>query len=230
MLLGWITGPVELRSNSEGPSEEEEAVIDAYFFDLDERIHDVRERIEADLSWAEAEGPQSEAERLRSKLARLSEIEKLAYNYRCAIHDELNKGEASNLRIDRKLSNPDVTYITMTSLNQWSADSYGASFLTGLRNANAFASVNAIQDNEAKVAPGTRMREQEEAILEEIKKLGHDPKLLPKFKAGKAGIKAKVRVLLKESPLFQGGTVYEKAWERLMKFGDIAYGSTLSSP
>lgn len=93
ILLGWTTGPVELQANNDDPSEGEEAEIDGYCFDLNERIRDIRDGFDADLSWAEHEGPHSEAERLRSELARLSEIENLAYKYRCAIHDELNKGK-----------------------------------------------------------------------------------------------------------------------------------------
>jgi hypothetical protein len=124
------TVPVELRSNSEGTSEEEAAVIDAYYFDFDERIHEVRERIEADLSWAEAAGPQSEAERLRRELNRLKETEARAFMYRCAIEDELNKREASALREDLSLSNQIGTYITLASFDQWAARHYGLSYLT----------------------------------------------------------------------------------------------------
>lgn len=43
----------------------------------------------------------------------------MAKTYLCAIDDELNKGPASALRVDVKLTNSSFTYITMASLNEW---------------------------------------------------------------------------------------------------------------
>ena len=130
MLLGWIAGPVELRANNENPSEEVEAVIDAHVFDFDERIRDIREGLDSDLSWANHKGSQSEVEQLLSELAGLSKTEAKAFVYRCAIDDELNKGAESELRADQKLSNQAITYITLASFDKWATEKYGASMLS----------------------------------------------------------------------------------------------------
>ena len=64
---------------------------------------------------------------------------------------------------------------------------------------------------------------QEEAILSAIRDLGYAPTTLPKPPAGKPGVKAEVRKKLKSHPLFkEKSTVFDKAWERLREFGDIA--------
>lgn len=51
--------------------------------------------------------------------------------------------------------------------------------------------------------------------------MGCDPLRLPKNPAGKQGVKTEVRKALNGNPLFAGKTVFNKAWERLRKFGDI---------
>lgn len=69
---------------------------------------------------------------------------------------------------------------------------------------------------------GLRFPAQERAILDEIVRHEPDPKCLPKNAAGKSGVKAKVKNLLKNNPLFEGDTVFDKAWERLRKLGEVA--------
>ena len=66
------------------------------------------------------------------------------------------------------------------------------------------------------------MPDQEKAILQEIRKLGYDPKELPKSKPNAPGVKAQVRIALKLSELFKGKYVFRKAWERLRLDEDIA--------
>lgn len=70
--------------------------------------------------------------------------------------------------------------------------------------------------------PMQRQRAQELAILEAIRQAGHDPKHLPKNEPGKPGIKAQVSEALKGNPAFTGPTVFDKAWERMRRTGDIA--------
>jgi hypothetical protein len=64
-------------------------------------------------------------------------------------------------------------------------------------------------------SPVPRFFAQEEAILVEIKKLGHDPLDLPRNPPGKRGIKAQVKDTLGGSGVWSGSTVFRKAWERL---------------
>lgn len=75
--------------------------------------------------------------------------------------------------------------------------------------------------SEMEIKPIQRGQAQDAAILETLKKMGHDPLQLPKNPAGKPGVKADVRKTLKDNPLFAGTTVFDGAWERLSKFGDI---------
>ena len=56
---------------------------------------------------------------------------------------------------------------------------------------------------------------QEDAILEEIRRLGHDPLNFPKNSPGKSGVKKEIRTALANNKLFIGDTVFDKAWGRL---------------
>lgn len=70
-----------------------------------------------------------------------------------------------------------------------------------------------------------RSRLQEEVILCAIREAGHDPKGVPKNLDGKPGVKAEIRErVVKERPdLFSAKSrTFDKAWERLRSFGDIA--------
>jgi hypothetical protein len=73
--------------------------------------------------------------------------------------------------------------------------------------------------------PRQRSQAQDEEIITAIKKLGHDPKALPKNQPGRPGVKNAVRQQLSGSNLFVGKRVFDIAWERMSKAGDIAYGS-----
>lgn len=69
----------------------------------------------------------------------------------------------------------------------------------------------------AKVKPVQRSAAQDDAILSEIKRQGHDPLELPKNIAGKPGVAAAVRgALVGVNPSFpKNGTQFKHAWERL---------------
>lgn len=69
----------------------------------------------------------------------------------------------------------------------------------------------------APVKPLLQQRHQENEILRVIRELGEDPVSLPKQKSGKPGIKSAVRAKLPFS-----GKVFDLAWERLRKNGEIA--------
>lgn len=69
--------------------------------------------------------------------------------------------------------------------------------------------------------PKQRGKAQDETIIQEIKKQGFDPLALPKNPPGKRGVKAAIRAAVKGNILFIGTTVFDDAWERLRKCGDI---------
>jgi hypothetical protein len=72
--------------------------------------------------------------------------------------------------------------------------------------------------------PLQRSTAQDAAILDAIREAGYDPLQLPKHQQGKRGIKADMRAaLVGRNPLFPTvGTQFDKAWDRLRKFGEIA--------
>ncbi len=74
--------------------------------------------------------------------------------------------------------------------------------------------------------PVQRSSAQGAAILDAIRKAGHEPRSLPNRDAGKRGIKALVRnELVGKHKLFpKDGRQFDKAWERLRAFGEIAGG------
>ena len=67
-------------------------------------------------------------------------------------------------------------------------------------------------------APLGRQRHQENEMLRVLADLGYDPKQLPRPPAGSAGPKSEARAKLPEMTR----KVFDNAWERLRKFGDIA--------
>lgn len=218
MLLGWIAGPLELRSNTPRLSEEDEAETEAYCFDLNYRLHELREGLDADLSWAEHEGRQSDVQRLRIECEELAVHESSAFTYRCAIEDELNRGAESELRVDKTLPNDAVTYITIASFDQWALKRYNRQFLDMPQQVSEGVRLpSKAETSKAR----TLLREQEKAILACIANLGHDPTQLPKNRPGKPGVKKQVRTSLANIPLFKGAQVFDKAWERLRKGDEI---------
>ena len=93
----------------------------------------------------------------------------------------------------------------------------------------ATRSVEAIKAQQQPPATGAppeqkqRLRAQERAILAKLVDMGHNPKVLPKNQPGKAGVPSMCKKKLSDSPLFEGVTTFDKAWERLAKDEDIKY-------
>jgi len=72
-------------------------------------------------------------------------------------------------------------------------------------------------------APPPRQTAQEDVILQAICAAGYDPKRLPNRTPGKSGIKVTVRAAVQDGKgMFTGSTVFDKAWERLRKAGEIS--------
>ncbi|CAG9270268.1 hypothetical protein BCEP4_60126 [Burkholderia cepacia] len=85
------------------------------------------------------------------------------------------------------------------------------------RTEAAAAPASAVEVDAAPAKPPLQQRHQENEILRVIRELGEDPARLPKQTPGKPGIKAAVRAKLAFS-----GKVFDLAWERLRKNGEIA--------
>lgn len=73
-----------------------------------------------------------------------------------------------------------------------------------------------------KSKPIARAAAQDSEILEFLKHNKFDLLCLPKNEPGKAGVKSKVKNALGRSGLWAGTTVFDKAWERLLRNGEIA--------
>jgi hypothetical protein len=69
--------------------------------------------------------------------------------------------------------------------------------------------------------PNSRAKAQEAAILKCLRDTGHDPLQLPPEPQGKPGVKAAARAALGNKGMWAGTTVFEKAWERLLRNGRI---------
>jgi hypothetical protein len=72
-----------------------------------------------------------------------------------------------------------------------------------------------------KLKPIQRTTAQDKAILLEIERQGFKPMEIPKNRAGRSGAKAEIRKALSTSLLFVGSTVFDKAWVRMTRAGDI---------
>lgn len=67
----------------------------------------------------------------------------------------------------------------------------------------------------------TKSKQRENLILDKLNSLKVDPQNLPKDVPGKNGIKAQVRKILEDNPLFEGDTVFDKAWSIMTTNGKI---------
>ncbi|WP_455921826.1 hypothetical protein [Pseudomonas putida] len=99
-----------------------------------------------------------------------------------------------------------------------------------------FADIKAIEDaretqkngkaetleSQALPKPAPRLRTQEASILDTIRALGYEPQSLPKQKPGKNWVPSEVWAILKsDSSNFVSQGVFDKAWGRLKKNGEI---------
>ena len=94
---------------------------------------------------------------------------------------------------------------------------------------SAMTSTAPIKNIPPSTKPVQRSSFQETAILEKILGRGLDPKLLPKNKPGKSGVKSQIKSDLGNKNEWSGKTVFNKAWERLSSDGRICYSSQASS-
>ena len=227
ILLGVLNGPVEYRALSEDLSPEELDILDGLVFSLQEYLQEKLDGLESDLAEARADNipPQIIAEN-QAAIQAHDAVAEQAKAYLCAIHDEINKGECSALRVDTKLSNTAYTYITLSSFDHW-AKQYGRTVLAELqKNPGTTPSAKQPQpDALAKPRPRMKMGDQEEAILNAIKELGFDPTAFPLKAPGKRGVKAAVRDRLAGLAIFEKRSAFKNAWDRLRASNSIVDGT-----
>jgi hypothetical protein len=212
ILLGWSAGPIDF----EPMDVAEDAEADVPVFCLRDTLEDELEVLAGECDMAIHEKlPEQDISEKHAALRRQEAVIGKANLYLCAIKDELNKGEQSVLKLDRALSNPVYRFITLHSFNEWRKSSAGGVAAT--------EAILASKKGPKKKEPRTRLTQQGDAILAEIGSQGLDPMALPPIRPGHAGVKADIRESLKNSPLFEGTTTFDKAWERLAKHDRIGY-------
>lgn len=225
ILLGHSTGPIEF-TPIDGA---DDAGVNTPSFSLREALEDELDVLEGEYAEAKYEKhPAHVISEKHAALQRQQEIMKQANAYLCAIEDELNKGELSILKVDSALSNPAYTFVTLHSFNEW-AKKLGKAVLVDLPSSEQDPVAPPSAEPQKAASPRMKMREQEQAILDEIARQGHDPKALPLFDPGKGGVKATVRDTLRDNPLFENKTSFKRAWEQLRKDKSIAEKSPPSS-
>lgn len=212
-LLGWLKGAIHhevIEIDNNCITLEQLEYMDTLYYSLDKHLNSLRHKAMVEASKLVDTG--AEKALIDAQLERVLDIEDLiakAKNYVLDFDEELEKHALSMLQIDYTATNKaGQVHIKLKSLDAWARKQYGIS----------------IEGNENKTKPEKKiykLREQERLILLEIKKLGLNPKLLPKRLAGRPTPKAKVRFALSEHALFQGTKIFNKAWQQLRDSKDI---------
>lgn len=204
-----------------------------FAFGIEEYLNDEFEFFEGEYKLAvHKQEPTDIITKKLEEFNKLKELISKAEKYALYFDDEISKGDLSAIRLD-KSSSSFTPHYTLVSIHQWSINTLkfpDISIDSFLKENTKLAELPArdIEADKSQAQPQVRKRilkhrEQEEAILTEIKKLGHNPMNLPLNNSGLDGVRANVRDALINDPLFMGSTIYDKAWERLSKFNLIAY-------
>jgi hypothetical protein len=107
----------------ENPTDEEQEMLDSLTFSLHDAIEMKGDTLESAYEDAKERNlPDHVVAEKREAVHAFPDEIRLANVYLCAVEDELNKGDASKLRLDRKLSNEVSRYITLSSLYRWSRE------------------------------------------------------------------------------------------------------------
>lgn len=218
----------------EDATNEEIVNTDYITFCLAEYLHEKLDLLQSKYDFARWENL-SEAD-IAEKLAALDKFKEViakAKEYSFCFDDEIAKGESSAIRIHPSSGLGSNTLYTIRSVELWARhNQYGIfarNFLI-VTNLEPQESLPADNNAEISVAQKPRMRAQEEAILDELKRIGYDPKNLPANSPGKPGVKSKVRRVLKVTKLFIGKNTFKSTWERLAALDLIIYEKKVSSP
>ena len=226
-LLGWMRGPI-LRKNilvtDHGISADQLPFLYSLQGSLEEFLADRRETARQQLIKAANEGVTGEALlQLDDAVVECDELIRKAMSYMADIAEELAKDELSLLKTDRHATKKAKTrHITLRSLDQWARVKYGIAIiaptvsspiLTVEKHGMPPADIKAAKKNESAEIPQYRQRG--DAILQDIRNRGHEPKYLIKNPPGKGGIKAAVWKALKNSVLFPSKKTFDHAWQKL---------------
>jgi len=223
-MLGWMKGHIRqkyVRVTLDGISEDQLPYLHSLDWPLQEQLLELREAARRQVVQATESG--ATTKEIRTKQDAFNESENQinqAATYLLDIEDEIARGKESDLRIDQQATKESGhIHITIRSLDKWARQKYGMQILA--HSPLAMPSVaKAIADT--KTSPSRqKLRDQEVAILDKIRSRGYQPDALPRNESGKSGVKSAVRAALANDPLFSGTTVFDKAWERLRKYGDI---------
>lgn len=238
-MIGWLQGPVshDLTEPEDGFNEQQLRCMDTLVYTLAEHLTDLRKAALLEASAAISFNPkQAESNMVLETVLDIEDIGKRANLFLIDIEDELSKGDLSLLKIDIPATEKyGEIQITLKSLDRWAKQTHDISILDYLDNRliatnnQISKTIDLVESNSPKKVI-SRQRQQENTIIEVIENLGFNPKSLPKNIDGLPGIKASVREILREDPLFSGSTVFDKAWERLSKFKDIVLISVDPTP
>ena len=227
MLLGWLLGERRSRHiqiTPEGIRADQFPHLISLPDTLEATIGEQREKASIEFHNAVVNGNFDLAAEKEAVVEHWDNLAKRARRYLIDIGDELSKADSA-LRIDQTTSaTTGIAHITLKSLDQWSRHEYSISILDDQPGPIVESGHTVITSNDKPVRK--KLRDQEVAILEQIKALGHDPQMLPAYVPGTSGVKAAVKKALDSSGLFSATTAYNKAWERLRKEGAIADTST----
>lgn len=246
-MLGWLRSPIHNKIIKVTPYGE---IPPAYLptmrhlpMPLDELLTQQREMARSEFLDACGKYISYEAiERKEKELIGFDETIRKADIYLRAIKEEL-KNKTSMLVIDQEATDETgELHITLESLDQFAREKFGIALLDSLEPTSSTENnpstaqlpippdTQTIRDSHQDNKKLSRMQQQEHAVLEIIKELGHNPKCLPVNTPGKAGVKAEVRKRLDGHPLFKGSTIFEKTWERLRSRKELVYADEASSP
>jgi hypothetical protein len=209
-------GLIRFLPPDEDATQEEIEIIESATFCLPEYLHEERDSLESD--YVEAKYDQLSNKVISEKRAALDQfvvsIERAQELLR-EFDDEVAIGELSKIRLleTNKLG---IKYYTLNSVSRWVEE------ITHRTPVPPTYSLSDVDLEVSKPVKQSKLRAQEEAILDAIRSLTYEPKELPKIIPGKPGIKYQVRGLLKENDLFAGIKTFDTAWQMLRDFDDIA--------
>lgn len=225
MLLGWLRGERRTRHiqvTLDGINPDQFPYLPSLPDTLEATIREQREKASIEFHNAVVNGEIEVAKAKEAIVEDWDQLAKRARRYRIDITDELTTSDSA-LRIDQVTTTASgITHITLKSLDHWSRKEYGIAILDDepVVTESRPPPSNPIE----KKPPRTKMRDQEAAIIAEIKRKNLDPKSLPKFVPGKPSVKKSINDVLLKTPLFSALT-FKKAWERLKENGEIVYSS-----
>lgn len=225
-LLGWGTGHLVKRYiqvTETGISDDQLISAHPSVMSLSERLEEMQKNArQAIISAAENGAPYEELARLDDHIKHVRKIASNAVTLKRAIADELVKGGDSMLRLNEAATiKSGIPCITINSLEDWFASYKSQETTTDEKVCRSGSTASGSREPSQKIKK-TKTKDQEIAILHELKNLGHSPKALPNNRPGLPGIKKQVRDKLVGTDLFDNHDIFDSAWERLRKSNRIA--------